>query len=77
MYQAALWGNANGYKTLYLGGGVGSDEDSLFKFKKAFYKGDLNRFHIGKKIYNAERYEELLKLRDGIDNPGFFPKYRG
>lgn len=77
LYQAALWGNANGYKTLYLGGGVGSDEDSLFKFKKAFYKGDLNRFHIGKKIYNAERYEELLKLRDGIDNPGFFPKYRG
>lgn len=77
LYQAALWGCANGYKTLYLGGGVGSGEDSLFKFKRAFYKGDLNRFHIGKKIFNQKRYDELLGLRAEIGNPGYFPKYRG
>lgn len=77
LYQAALWGCANGYKTLYLGGGVGSGEDSLFKFKRAFYKGNLNRFYIGKKIYNQERYDELFGLRTVIDNPGFFPNYRG
>ena len=52
LYEAALWGCANGYKTLYLGGGVGSGEDSLFKFKRAFFKGDLNHFYIGKKIFN-------------------------
>ena len=75
LYQAALWGCANGYKTLYLGGGVGSGEDSLFKFKKAFYKGDLNRFYIGKKIYNKGIYEYLVKERDLIQS-SFFPLYR-
>ncbi len=77
LYKAALWGYANGYRTLYLGGGVGSGEDSLFKFKRAFYKGDLNRFFIGKRIYNQETYIELLGCREEIRNPGFFPKYRG
>lgn len=77
LYKSALWGCANGYKTLYLGGGVGSGEDSLFKFKKAFYKGDSNRFYIGKKTYNQERYSELLRMRAEINNPGYFPKYRG
>ena len=40
LYKAALWGSANGCKTLYLGGGVGSGEDSLFKFKRAFIKAN-------------------------------------
>ena len=77
LYEAALWGCANGYRTLYLGGGVGSGEDSLFKFKRAFYKGDLNHFFIGKKIYDQEKYDELLGMRAEIENPGYFPKYRG
>ncbi len=77
LYEAALWGNANGCKTLYMGGGVGSGEDSLFKFKRAFYKGDLNRFYIGKKIFDQEKYDELLKFRTDIENQGYFPKYRG
>lgn len=75
LYEAALWGCANGYKTLYLGGGVGSGEDSLFKFKRAFYKGDLNRFYIGKRIFCQEKYDLLLQMREPIDS-GFFPKYR-
>ena len=77
LYSAALWGCANGYKTFYLGGGVGSGEDSLFKFKRAFYKGDLNHFFIGKKIYDTEKYNELVNLREQIDSPRYFPKYRG
>lgn len=77
LYKAALWGCANGYKTLYLGGGVGSGEDSLFKFKRAFFKGELNHFFIGKKIYSTEKYNELLGIRTEIDNLGYFPKYRG
>lgn len=75
LYQAALWGCANGCKTLYLGGGVGSGEDSLFKFKRSFYKGELNHFYIGKKVFNQEKYDELLHMRDPIDS-GYFPKYR-
>lgn len=77
LYEAALWGYYNGYKTLYLGGGVGSGEDSLFKFKRAFYKGNLNRFYIGKKVFDQDKYDELLALRVEIDNQGFFPEYRG
>jgi hypothetical protein len=76
LYEAALWGCANGCKTLYLGGGVGSGEDSLFKFKRAFYKGDLNHFYIGKRIYNPEKYDELVDMRDEEISSSFFPKYR-
>lgn len=54
---------ANGYKILHLGGGVGSGEDNLFKFKRAFYIGDLHHFYIGKKIYDKEKYEELVSIR--------------
>ena len=77
LYEAALWGCANGYRTLYLGGGVGSGEDNLFRFKRAFYKGELNHFFIGRRIYNAEKYDELVGMRTEIDNQGYFPKYRG
>lgn len=77
LYKAALWGQANGYRSLYLGGGVGSGEDSLFKFKRAFYRGNLNHFYIGKRIYDQEKYDELLGMRIEIENPGYFPKYRG
>lgn len=81
LYKAALWGCANGYNTLYLGGGVGSGEDSLFKFKRAFYRGELNHFYIGKKIYDQEKYDELVKIRiedePSIVETRFFPQYRG
>lgn len=75
LYQAALWGAENGCKSFYLGGGVGSGEDSLFKFKRAFYKGELNHFFIGRKTYIQDRYDELLAMRAPSDS-GFFPKYR-
>lgn len=77
LYKAALWGAANGCKTFHLGGGVGSGEDNLFKFKKSFYrKDDLCRFSIGRKIFNQEAYEELTKMRTNIQKEGFFPLYR-
>ena len=82
LYKAALWGCANGYKTLYLGGGVGSGEDSLFKFKRAFFKGDLNRFYIGKRIHNIEKYNLLCRIAEVISHSedvtesGYFPEYR-
>ncbi|WP_300692506.1 GNAT family N-acetyltransferase [uncultured Oscillibacter sp.] len=77
LYEAALWGCANGCKTLHLGGGVGSGEDSLYTFKKAFYRGDPCRFHIGRKVFLPEIYENLTALRmDLPENSGFFPRYR-
>ena len=56
-----------------------NDETYLagIRYYGAFYKGELNHFYIGNKIYNQEKYDELLKLRSEIENPGYFPKYRG
>ena len=75
LYEVAIWGLTNGYKTLYLGGGLGSGEDSLFKFKRAFYRGELNKFYIGKRVIDTAKYDELVDMR-GLINSEFFPKYR-
>jgi hypothetical protein len=72
-----LWGNSNGYKSLHLGGGVGSKEDSLYKFKSAFNRNETNRFCIGKKIFNEDDYLKLVSLRGADSNGSFFPQYRG
>lgn len=80
LYETALWGNANGYRTFHLGGGLGSSEDSLFKFKKSFNRYSERKFSIGKKCFNAEIYEKLVEIRksenDFNDKSTFFPLYR-
>ena len=76
LYKAALWGSANGCRTMHLGGGVGSQEDSLFKFKKSFYRGDEHtRFAIGKKVFMQEEYDRLVAMREEVSG-NFFPQYR-
>jgi hypothetical protein len=81
LYEAACWGSENGFKTFHLGGGLGSKEDSLFKFKKVFNKNSNTTFSIGRKIFNKETYEKLVKIRflDEAFNreTTFFPAYRG
>ena len=76
MYTAALWGCEKGFQTLLLGGGVGSKDDNLLRFKRTFFKGELDHFYIGKKIVNPEKYNYLCNLR-GPTKSAFFPKYRG
>jgi hypothetical protein len=76
LYKAALWGHANGYKTFYLGGGLGAQDDSLFRFKRAFNKGALNGYYIGEKIVDQDRYNELVALRGVLPERSFFPQYR-
>ena len=78
LVEAAEWGCIHGMHTLHLGGGFGSQNDSLLEFKKSFYRGDLCRYHIGKKIFSEKEYRRLVALRgDTIENKGFFPEYRG
>ena len=48
---------------------------SVCKDDVRFYKGDLNHFYIGKRIYNVEKYRELVELRGKVDS-SFFPLYR-
>ncbi|XMB72264.1 GNAT family N-acetyltransferase [Mycoplasmatota bacterium WC30] len=80
LYETACWGCENGYKSFHLGGGLGSEEDNLYKFKKAFNKNSETRFSIGKKIFNQKKYKELMEIRayDVLDENkrDFFPEYR-
>lgn len=77
LYQVALWGYTNGYKTLYLGGGVGAAQDNLFKFKKAFSRGETKSFYIGKKIFMEGVYEEFIQMRKDLNMESrYFPLYR-
>lgn len=77
IYKVALWGYENGCKTLILGGGVGSAEDNLYRFKKGFDDKEDYQFYIGKKMYNKESYDLLVSKRENIENERFFPMYRG
>ena len=81
LYKAALWGYEQGCKTFHLGGGVGSGEDNLYKFKAAFNKNSDYQFSIGKEIFDQEKYDQLVAERasrdDGFDRESrFFPLYR-
>ncbi|RXT03677.1 GNAT family N-acetyltransferase [Ammoniphilus sp. CFH 90114] len=79
LYEAASWGCENGYKTLHLGGGVGSNEDSLYTFKKGFNRNSNTYFSIGKKIFDEDKYQDLVNIRkqeSGFDERNsFFPLY--
>jgi hypothetical protein len=80
LYEAACWGCENGYKTFHLGGGLGSKEDSLFKFKNAFNRNSDNTFAIGRKIFDDKKYIELVGIRSKenkfVNKDSFFPSYR-
>lgn len=77
LYEVALWGARNGYTSLHLGGGVGSQNDNLYIFKKAFNRKGDHQYSIGRITYDEEKYNYLLSLRDNIEKENFFPKYRG
>lgn len=78
---AARWGRENGYRYIHHGGGRTSDpDDPLYLYKKKFGKHTEFDFYIGKKIWDPEMYDRIVALRlaDGeIQNPAFFPVYRG
>lgn len=81
LYKAALWGCKQNFKTFHLGGGVGSGEDNLYKFKAAFNRNSDYQFSIGKEIFDQEKYDELVQERANRDqtfNPqsSYFPLYR-
>ena len=81
LYKAALWGYERGFKTLHLGGGVGSGEDNLYKFKAAFNKNSDYQFSIDKQVFNKDKYDELVNIRRQSDSSFdetslYFPLYR-
>lgn len=80
LYKAALWGYEQGNKTFHLGGGVGSGEDNLYKFKAAFNRNSDYRFAIGESIIDKDSYSTLLGLRgfseEDAASISYFPQYR-
>lgn len=74
------WGIDNNYKYLHLGGGVGSEKDHLYAFKKRFGATEFE-FCTVRMITNKEMYKDLCKVlkysEDEINNTSnFFPLYR-
>ena len=69
------------FEFLNLGGGRGSKEDSLFKFKSSFSK-NFKEFKIWKYVVDEDAYQMLVKkhlqssLETDIENMNFFPAYR-
>jgi len=81
LYEAALWGCQKGYRLFHLGGGVGSGEDNLYKFKAAFNRNSDFQFSIGQEVFNPGVYEQLVDWRKDEDtqfnsDSSFFPVYR-
>lgn len=81
LFEAACWGSENGFKTFHLGGGLGSQEDSLYKFKKVFNRNSDNNFTVGKKIFDESAYYLLYEMavsgkKRQLDEK-YFPAYRG
>ncbi|MEZ4656446.1 MAG: GNAT family N-acetyltransferase [Caldilineaceae bacterium] len=77
------WGSAVGASALHLGGGVGAQEDSLFRFKAGFSRL-TRRFKVWRMMSNVERYTALVEQRRrwsadngyAAPNEHFFPTYR-
>lgn len=81
LYEVALWGSAQGFKTFHLGGGLGSGNDNLYKFKAAFNRNSGLQFSIGKQIFNQKLYDQLVGERLAEDptfnlESKYFPLYR-
>ena len=75
--EVCKYGVERGYKSFHLGGGVGSKEDGLYKFKKSFNRNENKKYCIGKAIFDREKYDELVQCRDSATDENFFPRYRG
>lgn len=77
VYEACRWSVEKGKKELHLGGGT---IESLDQFKKKFTKTAPLDLLMGKKVRNEETYNLLVEYKKnngGIENPGYFPLYRG
>jgi hypothetical protein len=80
IYNESHWGMEHGIRQFHLGGGLGSAEDNIYQFKSNFNRNSNTRFFTGRRIFDREKYDELLNLRNeacaDTPRPGFFPEYR-
>ena len=79
-YEIIKWAYAKNIKNFVLGGGYGSDDDGIFKYKKSFAPNGIVDFYVGKKVFNEKVYNKLIEMRkqekNFDENSKFFPLYR-
>ncbi|WP_248722996.1 GNAT family N-acetyltransferase [Seonamhaeicola sp. ML3] len=74
--EMRISGTGEGYKFFNLGGGLGNNEDELFRFKSSFSK-DFKTFKIWKCIVDQDMYDSLVsKSNNKNESIDFFPLYR-
>ncbi|WP_178985683.1 peptidoglycan bridge formation glycyltransferase FemA/FemB family protein [Winogradskyella helgolandensis] len=79
--EMSIYSTKKGYQYLNLGGGKGSKEDSLYRFKSKFSK-NYKVFKIWKYIVDRNAYKTLTEnhlnteLEDHELDIGYFPAYR-
>lgn len=71
----------NNYDYIHHGGGrTNAEADKLLKNKRKFGKNTEFDFYVGKKIWNKNKYKELVEIRSREKelntNNSFFPLYR-
>lgn len=73
------WAKDKGLRRFILGGGYGQD-DGIFRYKKSFSPNGIYKFYVGNRIFDEEKYSELVKIRSSNQyfdkDTNFFPKYR-
>lgn len=82
-YDTVRWYQEAGARVLNLGGGVGGQRDSLFRFKRSF-SPDTRAFRTARIVLDPATYQRLVEQRAGelgvstaqLAATGFFPTYR-
>lgn len=75
-YEIIKWAKEKELKNFVLGGGYGAD-DGIFQYKLCLAPHGEYDFYIGRKIFDKESYDKLVRLRAGEElNERFFPLYR-
>lgn len=79
-FEIIKWAKAKGLKRFILGGGYGED-DGIFRYKKSFAPNGIQKFYLGKRIFDQERFKELMEIRNKEvsfnQDTDYFPQYRG
>lgn len=75
-FEIIKWAKKKGLRSFVLGGGYGKD-DGIFQYKLCLAPHGQYDFYIGRKVFNQENYDKLVRLRSGDNlNKSFFPLYR-
>ncbi|MET0415443.1 MAG: GNAT family N-acetyltransferase [Actinoplanes sp.] len=74
-HEVRMWGRDRGNEVYHLGGGVGGQADSLFRYKAAFAAG-RRQFHTWRVVTDPRSFEKLSGTPTPETLEGRFPPYR-